>query len=225
MKEKPIVFSGAMVRAILEGRKTQTRRVVDFKRHLDDMELSEHPRGGLWYETHRVRQGERIQTGAGPFVPNDWKHYSPYGSPGDWLWLRETWAVHKQYNSLKPRELPQEAPVVYHCDIARACLERGRWRSSRFMPRWASRITLEITEVRVQRVQEISGDDALAEGVSYPGRDGMLAIAPIAKPSDDAFLRNAYAALWDSINEARGFPWSSNPWVWALTFKRVEKED
>ena len=91
------------------------------------------------------------------------------------------------------------------------------------MPRRASRLTLEITGVRVQRVQEISGPDCLAEGINTSGRDAMLAIAPIEERFDTAHLRNAYAALWDSINSARGYGWSTNPWVWAISFKVVSQ--
>jgi hypothetical protein len=90
-----------------------------------------------------------------------------------------------------------------------------------FMPRWASRITLEITDVRVQRVQEISLEDCLAEGIDVPGRERMLTIGPINRACDEAHCRAHFSQLWDSINAKRGFSWESNPWVWALTFKRL----
>ncbi len=183
MKERPILMSAPMVRAILEGRKTQTRRVYK-PREVDNVE---DPHGALF---------------AFP---------TPYGSPGDRLWVRETWS-HDAHDLDTCRAAHEDAspgigygPYYRSTEVAPDTL---RWKPSIFMPRWASRITLEVTEVRVQRLQEISEDDAKAEGCEPSGSAGF------------ATARGLYAALWDSINGARA-PWPSNPWVWAITFRRL----
>ena len=212
MKEHPIIFSGPMVRAILDGRKTQTRRVVkpqppNKTRH---MQLTE----GEWCafgEGTQVAGGAWCgETGDPPF--NRWK--CPYGQRGDMLWVREIW---------KPTcsGLTVDTYVRYCADDSRREIvhnlecrghDTERWRPSIHMPRWASRLTLEVTGVRVERVQDITPDDALAEGVwEHP-------------PDAHGFrseLRPAFHELWDSINAKRGYPWESNPWVWVVEFAMV----
>jgi hypothetical protein len=202
MKERPILFSAPMVRALLEGRKTMTRRVVKPHR--------------LW-KCHSICAPEKAADSWAV-----WFHYPetdrvghlvdcPYGKPGDRLWVRETWACNPYDDRLWYRaseSLPDSA-------------EYGPlgWRPSIFMPRAFSRITLEITDVRVQRLQEISEDDALAEGVEadrrgwkdYFGGESCL-----------GFASTSFASLWDSINARRGFGWDANPWAWALSFRRIE---
>lgn len=163
LKERPILFSAPMVRAILDGRKTQTRRVAK-----PDAKENEHK--------------------------------CPHGERRDRLWVRETFA-------------PVSGGAIYRADGERqpgSCCGCA-WKPSIFMPRVLSRITLEITEVRVQWLQEISEEDALAEGCSrwkgVPGDGEQSAV-------------QAYVKLWDSIN-AKKHPWVSNPWVWAITFKQA----
>lgn len=186
MSEKPILFSGAMVRAILEGRKSQTRRVVKPPAPFTstDADLD-------------------IQWAVGGMK-------CPYGKPGDHLWVREMW---------KPRGVGQgcaTTPVIYAAEYTFPNVVKAMrpWKTSIFMPRWASRITLEIVEVRVQRLQDISEEDARAEGVGPLRADGRMLYG--AYPASDEF-----ADLWDSINMKRGFGWNGNPFVWAITFKRV----
>ncbi len=176
MSERPILFSGAMVRAILEGRKAQTRRIL-----------------------RRERQ-------YGPFAFDDPRvaRYCPYGQPGDRLWVRETWHLWGP---------PEHQTLAFRADCADA--ENYTWRPSIFMPRWASRITLEITDVRVERVQAISHVDAIAEGAI----DAELGAGDLISGS---YAVTNYAVLWDGINAKRGYSWSSNPWVWVLTFTRVQ---
>lgn len=183
MKDRPIIFSGAMVRAILDGTKTQTRRVI------------------------RLGRGVSI-LGDGNLAQRD-DHRCPYGEPGDRLWVKETHQIRQRVigSRLTART---ETWVNYRADAENV----ERWRPSIYMPRWASRITLELTDVRVQRVQSISEEDARAEGAPA-----------LAEGVDDAAafgLRHTvgFARLWDSINLDRA-PWAANPWVWALTFKRV----
>lgn len=194
MNERPILFSGPMVRAILAGTKTQTRRVV-----------------------LQAQPPDTFQASAvlGMFR-------CPYGAPGDRLWVRE--AFRQGYGN---------ADAHYRADEDECA--GGPWRPSIHMPRYLSRLTLEVTEVRVQRLHEISEEDVRAEGVMLPVTpNGHPAICVSASPRPSEFLpgklgkdwtladcwRHAYAILWDSLNRKRA-PWSSNPWVWAITFKRL----
>lgn len=171
-KERPILFSGEMVRAILDGRKTQTRRVM------------KHQNGA-----HLAFQK------------------CPHGNPGDCLWVRESFRLSV------PAHEGQTGYPIYRANFKDDPI-LGIWKPSIHMPRWASRITLEITGVRVERVRDISEEDAKAEG--WP-RDQEL--FPTVNTSYKANLW--FERLWDSINAERGFGWDVNPWVWVLEFKRV----
>jgi hypothetical protein len=184
MKERPILFSGPMVRAILAGTKTQTRRVMKPVPCLT--------RG---MQTHEFSVGG-----------HDYR--CPYGVPGSRLWVRETFAMN---------EVKGGPPVIYRADYGQAqsvFIDRPhsaewdvvvtRWKPSIFMPRSASRILLEITEVRVERLQAISDDDAWAEG---------------CEPNDNNPV-DWYHALWEQINGAGS--WDANPWVWVVSFKRLQ---
>ena len=204
MKEKPILFSGPMIRAILANTKTQTRRI--FKP--DRMTWDANGR----YTTHAMRGGELSITGSGPFKPSSWLHYCPYGQPGgDRLYVRETWAAPHAYDHLPPRLIPQDARIHYAATEDRGGL---LWRPSIHMPRWASRITLEVTGVRVETLQDIDLADALAEGISDTGAlildsAGNEQGGPIAE----------YAVLWEQINGPGS--WDANPFVWCVSFSRV----
>lgn len=229
MKERPILFSGPMVRAILDGRKTQTRRVMkpqpspmmtDVVCYLDNT---------TWCFTGPQRDGD-----GNPLPLDQWKggwpdcgpdFFCPYGVPGDRLWVRETWipVVHGSYEPWdRDRKAPKsnyEACIVHRADstIDGKGLDEYlcKWRPSIFMPRWASRITLEITDVRGQRLQDISASDCEAEGIPPQGGNS----------SDGEWrMRMAFKSLWDSINAKRGFGWDTNPWVWALTVKDISTE-
>ena len=219
-KERPILFSGPMIRALLEGRKTQTRRIMKPGPPNGCGVLAAPPNG--WRYEGVEYQDESVER-------------CPYGVPGDRLWCRETldglmgcdasyvaddkrivdahpdgWDVWRDGRSLPPRVVP-----------------------SIFMPRWASRITLEVTEVRVQRLQEISEEDAQAEGARYfadipagPYGDigtrwSMLYDNP---ENTDHCLRRASLAFgqaWNAIN-GNSAPWGSNPYVWAITFRVIQ---
>lgn len=178
MRERPILFSGPMVRALLDGRKTQTRRVVK-------------PQPVDPFDGAQLRTAVSAYALAGP---------CPYGEPGDRLWVRETWA--------KAGE--QGDRVEYRADTADP--KAGKWRPSIFMPSWASRITLEVESVRVERLQDISEADARAEGVTP---------APFTKAGRAAHLVHveAFESLWGSINGPDS--WAANPWVWVVAFRRV----
>jgi hypothetical protein len=220
MKERPILFSGSMVRALLSGQKTQTRRV-----------LKEQP-DSVWgrgvalpgnmlgvrsdaYHVHARVAGE------------DRYLYCPYGVPGDRLWVRETFSHGPVFNA----DQDYSTRLRYRANEHDSPLPAGqKWRPSIFMPRWASRITLEVTEVRVQRLQQISTEDIAAEGIAVPVHDGhpLIELAagvvehlPPGRRGDftfDEIARAYWARGWNQIN-GKGAPWDSNPWVWAITFK------
>lgn len=209
VKERPIPFSGPMVRAILDGRKTQTRRVIK-------PQPTEGQAEPLEYRIARIALMPPRSTGEaheawwasgddliGP-IPR-----CPYGVPGDRLWVRETWALvpRTAYRSSTGVEQTLNPANDHDAAVYREGWVRvaPSWRSPIFMPRWASRLTLEVTEVRVQRLQEISAEDVAAEGIDHDIG------SPLA----------AFAAAWDSIYEKRA-PWDTDPWVWALTFKVAE---
>ena len=206
MKERPILFSSPMLRAILEGRKTMTRRVIK----LDEFSESTTPgydfafrKRGLW---HDVRLADMLDP-----PRRNYPGACPYGTIGDRLWVRETWAPH-----------PQDSSTVFY----RATVDAepgirvwdGPWKPSIHMPRWASRINLEITGIRVERVQDISEEDARAEGL-WCKFDGQGCEGQCHKCS--ATAKEAFEALWDSIN-AKSHPWASNPWVWVIEFGRAK---
>jgi hypothetical protein len=206
MRERPILFSAPMIRMILAGRKSMTRRIVSHRRPWEVREFGGKPTVML-----EDANGEQ------------WEHLlCPYGLPGDHLWCKETFGHEDDH-----REHGRGC-VVYRADKCPRCVsdvpcEHGpsRWHSPRFMPRWASRITLVVTSVRLERLQSISDRDARAEGVELgemqPARiNGELGEVMI-------FSRKAFAVLWDQINGKRA-PWSSNPWCWVISFERLEAQ-
>jgi len=192
MTERPIIFSSPMVRAILDGRKTQTRRVVKNARGANSLYAGEHD--GLWVV-------ERFGDAASTMIK------CPYGKPGDRLWVRETWSI-------------EDGLIIYRADLDDwSHLPGVRWSPSIFMFRDNSRITLEVIEVRVQRVQDISEEDVRAEGISA---DSASQFVGHGHPIDDTAWIIAYADLWNHIN-GKKYPWKSNVWVWAISFKRAEQ--
>jgi len=219
MKERPILFSAPMVRAILQGQKTQTRRVV--KPQPSDEFL---PRVGVYAPTLIDRDGE-VFPGAERFgASDDSEDYPcPYGQPGDRLWVRETCLIwkskegHLVYSDDGPtyQDDPEYDACMADGKILKAGGKTGYWQvvPSIHMPRWASRITLEITGVRVERLNNISESDAIAEGVD------AITMADVPRQATWN-RRHDFKQLWDPIN-AKKHPWSSNPWVWVIEFRRV----
>lgn len=233
MKEHPILFTGAMVRAILDGAKTQTRRVViSSKRGIFDEDKVQ--RGYIDRDgcAQFVTRGAGTDDESGFWVP------PRYGEPGDRLWVRESWQVHRDFDVLPPKLVAAalggdvEGCIEYKATPRERGQEYfGKLRPSIHMPRWASRITLEVTEVRVQRVQEIDAYDSCCEGALRVDTDsvrpGYMAAAKAAtdareKPPLGPGPRERFQWLWESINAKRGFGWDVNPYVWAVTFKRVQ---
>ncbi|MFW4927893.1 hypothetical protein ACOAO8_21415 [Pseudomonas aeruginosa] len=204
-RERPILFNDQMVRAILEGRKTVTRRVVkpqpDFLGSMVDPNTP--------FKTLDAGLHARITC--------------PYGEPGDRLWVREAWAADAQVDAIAPSDLSQGEPIWYPADLSvrqTGCsmISKGRVRPSIHMPRWACRILLEITAVRVERLQDISEEQALAEGVrGEPCDHARQACADIGCWGDTA--KGAFGFLWESLNGEGS--WAANPWVWVVEFKRV----
>ena len=195
MKERPILFSAEMIKAILDGRKTMTRRVIkDNCPFVTGAYFDEETE--RWYWTTGAER-ERLPT-------DRCLGKCPYGQPGDRLWVRETWLSYRHLH----KNGRDEALLIYRADGEDLPKQaRGtKWRPSIFMPRWASRITLEITAVRVERVQDIGDEDAEAEGLSW---------------CNAASPRDKFQCLWNSLNLKRGYGWDANPWVWVISFKRT----
>jgi hypothetical protein len=216
MKERPILMSAPMVRAVLAGTKTQTRRAVKPIGNDGGFVILNHGSHDWPYRSddgdstmHTVMRGGKLYLDETP-------HTCPYGKPGDRLWVRETWARDDE-----------DGQLIYRADVGRGGdaddWQRGinegvsgyRWRPSIHMPRAASRILLEITAVRVERLQDISEADAAAEGAR-----------PTLAPLDSVRLgavgtaKDGFLQIWESINGAGS--WEANPWVWCIEFRRLD---
>ncbi len=210
IKERPILFSSAMVRAILDGTKTQTRRVIKLRKDsivdlFDDDYLSEKGFCGFDTENFHNRQVK-----------------CPFGKVGDLLWVRETWAdVTSAFNdadeirhaAFKADESVYDVygQIQYLEKLGDSGIYVDKWKPSIFMPRFASRIALEITNIRVEQIQQISLEDSEAEGIR--------AFHDAEKLNGDC---SEFIKLWNEINSKRGFSWESNPFVWVIEFQRVE---
>ena len=199
MKARPILFSAPMVHALLDGSKTQTRRVSGL--HVINQDPGRYTYLGLVSgpgQQHYAFRDEK--NGATTLVR------CPYGQPGDRLWVREAWRTVAEADALPPRDLTPAHRIWYEADTSQQP-GAGKLRPSMFMPRAASRITLEIVSIRVERLQDISEADALAEGC--PVRDGVQGSHPTLW----------YSYLWEAINGLGS--WEANPYVWAVEFNRV----
>lgn len=202
MTEHPIIFNGDMVRAILRGEKAQTRRPV-----------KPQPATGCIYSINGAHNAALHLTDAGcqvRYIPptgrsKDHLLLCPFGQPGDRLWVRETFALGE----------PPYFGVAYRADEGDnpedVGGERQKWTPSIHMPRYLSRITLEITDINVERVQDITADEAIKEGVVDPIM-GTYGLSP----------KTVFRDMWNDIYAERGLGWNEDPWVWAITFRRVE---
>lgn len=206
MAEKPILFNGEMVRAILEGRKTQTRRPV-----------KPQPVDGFYLSGDRIVGGTGDRLGPGYIR-------SPFGETGDTMWVRETWMSGEYYP-----QYPGVRDVVYATDEDAAAWGKAhKWTPSIHMPRWASRITLKVKRVWVERVQDISYDDARAEGIerhdSHPTHVTWKDYSSWDHSDDWAgwiSAINSFNTLWDSIYMKNGYGWTDNLWVWCCEFEVI----
>ena len=215
MEERPILFNSEMIKAILDGRKTMTRRAIKPQ--------------PLW-----------VGDPCTPFKTKDADPKGviecPYGIPGDQLWVRETWCVHSNYDSIKPLDLPDrqylQNGVTYMADVYNG--EKSKWmgktRPSIFMCRWMSRIQIEITDIKIERVQDITKRDAKREGIVQFTKDGVGFKYGLDSwdwsfktgfPYMGTTPKIAFEILWDSINAKRGFGWDMNPFVWVVEFERI----
>lgn len=220
MTERPILFSGEMVRAILDGRKTQTRRVM---KPQPKPTLADYPGpAGHWWPSQKHKSMLGVEQ-----EMQKWKGLAgsacPYGDTGDTLWVRETWCQ----GADDGRQVPLRMATLYRADGEHVTLsdgdgftqtnrdgsEKSPWRPSIHMPRWASRITLRITDVRVERLQDISEHDARAEGMSSEWDD-------YERYGQSEPYRYGFSAIWNTINGPGA--WDDNPWVWVLSFERVK---
>lgn len=184
MKERPIIFSTEMVRAILDGRKTQTRRVIKPQPYYEGSPpWNWKCKQMIWSRCYEATLKKEMYIAC------------PYGQVGDRLWVREAFFP-----------IPHTKEVWYKADDVSGNVT---WKPSIHMPRRASRILLEITKIRVERLQEITEEDARAE---------------CAPPTPDALPSCLYdfRVLWNSLNAKRGYGWETNPWVWCLKFRRIE---
>ncbi|MCF5652687.1 hypothetical protein GIV49_24475 [Pseudomonas syringae] len=219
IKERPILFSAPMVRAILCGQKTVTRRVVN----VQPFDLSWSRRDHRFeYVAGRAVNGDELDGFYAYSTRHggEWSAKCPFGQPGDRLWVREAWQADEQVNAVAPRELSHGEPIHYPADgnskqTGCSMITPGKTRPSIHMPRWVSRILLEITDVRVERLQEISRSDIRAEGLECPPELASDDVSPNYRDWYPA----AWRELWESINGADS--WNSNPWVWVVEFTRV----
>jgi hypothetical protein len=208
MKERPILFSGPMVRAIREGRKTQTRRVMKPQPAQDDV-----GDGLIVFRYPATKPTEPHFRWVATRRPHEvcpyFETFCPYGVPGDRLWVKEAW---QHEDTCCDDHRCGQPTHIYHKATEVAPDTFASWRPSIHMPRWASRIDLEVTGVRVERLQEISREDARAEGVE-PRIPGQLTAASL-----DEYLY-AFRDVWDSLNGKRGSGWDADPWVWVIEFR------
>lgn len=235
MKERPILFSGPMVRAILEGRKTQTRRVVTVRGehppvwatfasegHSLSQDGAPRPVGAFFWSEEQQPEQPLKSLRRWPILPanhpmaGDWYWTpSPYGKVGDRLWVRETHLNWWKLDEANPDGPPVFSHVAAYAADGYELLAGERWIPSIHMLRAASRITLEITGVRVERLQSLSWEDAIAEGIPDPRR-----AARRVDPVEGTVAQ--FRQLWDGLNAPRGHGWETNPWVWAIEFRRIE---
>jgi len=211
-KEHPIIMSAESVRAILDGQKTQTRRVIK-------------PQPVPTLEKICL-VSDRWEIGQEGYVPadqrNTWQCNTvikcPYGKVGDRLWVRETWDFRAMKGACAVNRIviigyeADDTAKAVHVPLGYNPVVHRKKRSSIHMPKWAARIWLEITNVRVERIKDIDENDACAEGCE------------LYTPETNLGPERTFQRLWDSINKKRGFGWEVNPWVWVVEFKRVESK-
>ncbi|TIX28793.1 hypothetical protein [Mesorhizobium sp.] len=234
MTDRPILFSAPMVLALLAGTKFQTRRVLnpqpehlqvyDWKgKRLHDSEY----RHWCWKGHVGADNWDDITKQLSPFLPY---------AVGDRLYVREAWRTSMAYDDISPSDMGGEEPIQYIADSAvetfgwRGVAVPGRFRQGMHMPRWASRLTLTVAEVRVQRLQDITEADAIAEGTeclappsgTFAGGWRVYGTPPEAGGMWSS-ARDSYHNLWDTLNADRGYSWAEDPWIVAVTFSVIKQ--
>lgn len=220
MKERPIIFDGESVQAILEGCKTQTRRVI-----------KPQPNTIRWCPIQNSRRYDGWEDAHGKPYP------CPYGKPGDRLWGRETWNAlvpatvcfgpgedDWDWEAIEADYIPKEHPSSYGGSIYYRANNTNQcqwWRPSIFMPRWASRINLEVVNIRVEWLQDISEQDAVAEGWSG-GEAARFTATRLEHSASGLQAQEWFTRQWNLINAKRGYGWNTNPLVWVIEFKILE---
>lgn len=228
-KERPILFSTPMVKSILDGKKPMTRRVVNklngFSR-ISQLAKSDTPGYDFCFRDKEMRLHD--------ITKDRVLDLCPYGKPGSRLWVRETWT----HSNMPDGPLDKDCSIFYRADyfddphgLDGEKSPEGKyrnWKSSMFMPRGASRINLEITNIKIERLNDISEEDAKKEGADALICDNLdqqsfLFCKGLGMPITDKGTpyRNGFALLWDNINAKKGKGWDTNPWVWAIEFKRI----
>jgi hypothetical protein len=231
VNEAPTLMSPPMVRATLNGVKDQTRRIITRRNSFFD--------GGKWpnwvkddafdWQNAFIDQGPSPAGNSGPYLKLPWPSEKtvhriyPRYQVGQHLWIKETWRTDKKFDQIKPILLSQGSRILYEADYQDECPLGGRIRQSIFMRRWMSRITLEITDMRLEQLQNISEKDAVQEGCFKGKASGRVfenqVMMQLGGPQW-ATAKDWYADLWDTINGDRS--WDKNPWVWVIGFKRVK---
>lgn len=212
VSEKPIIFSDPMVQAILDGRKSQTRRIIKWQassQSLTPIQRVFDPIAGMF--------GMDIQVGSHEPNLERMSLACPYGMPGDALWVREAWGIHSRHTDEIPPQKRSELPRPLDIDRTKWAHHyradgnlESAWYPSIHMPRWASRITLEIVDVRVERLQDISDENIYAEGLDYAkGSEGEWG---------NEFAQEEFQQIWESINGAGS--WDANPFTWVVEFRK-----
>ena len=243
LKEYLILFSAPMVNAILDDRKTMTRRVVN-----PQPEIAYIERNGGWLEKKTSKGGNIFLSNTGDEIgktEHGWLKF-PYGGGyfrkdiiGTLLWVREAWQALAEYDHLEPSEIPAGSDILYNADRPDMPWD-SRKRNLLFMPRWASRIQLKITDIRVERLHDISEEDAKSEGIVFAGKSvnefdmyahrgavhTMTELGGLGNSNvvDVEFIgrtaKQAFTKLWHKINGTES--WAQNPWVWAVEFERIK---
>ena len=221
MADGPILFSAPMVRALLDGRKTQTRRVLSRARVFGAPDQGADrwrplgDDGWFWESDAFPWQAPATRTG--------WMADIGY-SVGDLRWVREAWRTNRDFDHLAPRDIPGGSTIQY--DATGATFDEGlsgRSRPGMFLPRWASRLTLRVTGVKVERLQNISKEDAIAEGIRrspHGNGDQWLDYPEKSSAAGWTDPRDSYRSLWNAINGPDA--WAANPWVVAVTFETIK---
>ena len=233
MKITPLLFRTDMVKALLDGRKTMTRRIVKCDHKITDIGTPDdwnngraHPnmkRFEDWGDKHGYHL---FNISSGSTIAMQCQH----GQKGDLIWVKERWAHDAPTDDDARRSVESDGMnggVYYYADCNEFDRVSLKWKSSRYMFKWASRITLKITDVRVERLQEITEDDSLKEGIDMESDYASLCINIESAPYPSDLERGSAAItvfkkLWDSINRKK-YPWSSNPWVWVISFDVIQQ--